>query len=208
MNNSKRNNQVPIKNFNSIFVGVFVVIILILVAVIVIMLASKNGNEPADPQDGNTSQQEERLPSDAPLDTTPFNSEIKIPELKILSIEDGETEVMLNTNYCELRFPSTYYDLLKADAYYGDGTGCIIFSANIGNGHATVYTIIFNGEDGTAIGKLKLDGVDEPIRVSVNFYEPASNILGEALNSFYAAQETFNDIIVSLGENENYTSIE
>ena len=208
MNSNKQKKQVAEKNFNAIFVGTFVVIILILIAVIVIMLVSKDSNEPEATEGSLPAQSPENLPPDAPIDTTPFNSEINIPELKIESIEDGEKDVVLKTNYCELHYPSMFYDLLKADAYYGDGTGCIIFSANIGNSYATVYTIIFNGEDGISIGNLKIDGVDEPIRVSVNFYDPASNIMGESLEGFYAAQETFNDIIVSLGENDNFTSME
>ena len=206
--NSNRNKQAADKNFNAIFVGTFVVIILILIAVIIAMLVSKDSGEPQGTEDLPPSQTGGYLPPDAPIDTTPFNSEINVPELKIESIEDGDKEAVLKTNYCELRYPSMYYDLLKADAYFGDGTGCIIFSANIGGGYATVYTVIFNGEDGRSLGTLKLDGVDDPVRVSVNFYEPASNILGDALEGFYAAQETFNDIIASLAENENFTAVD
>ena len=204
MNKNKHKKRVPVNNFNAIFTGTFVVIILILIVIIVAMLASRNGGEPQDTEGGFPEQSGGYLAPDSPIDTTPFNSEIKIPELKIESIEDGAKDVILKTNYCELHYPSMYYDLIKADAYYGDGTGGIIFSANIGGGYATVYTIIFNGEDGGSVGTLKLDGIDEPIRVSVNFYEPASNILGDALEGFYAAQETFNDVAMSLEENEHF----
>lgn len=204
MNNSKQKKQVSQNNFNAIFVATFAVIIAILVAVIIIMLVAQNADEP-----------EETLPSIpigtgedqiyVPLDTTPFNSEIKMPELEIISVEDGDPNVNLKTNYCELHYPSMYYDLLKTDVYFGDGTGCIIFSANLGSYYATVYNIIFNGEDGRTVGTLQLEGIDEPIRVSVAFYEPSNTVLGEALESFYAAQETFNDIISALRENENFT---
>lgn len=208
MNSNKQKKPASTKNFNSIFVGCFVVIILILIAVIVVMLASGNEGDPDDTEGPAQSQSGQLVPPDSPIDTTPFDSEINMPELKIESIVDGDRDVTVKTNYCELHFPSMYYDLIKADAYYGDGTGCIIFSANVGVGYVTVYTIIFNGEDGSSVGTLKLDGVETPIRVSVNFYEAPETLSGDALEGFYAAQETFNDIIIALGENENFKSID
>ncbi len=197
------------KNMTKIFVAVFVGIIVVLLAVIIIMLAAKNAGGPDDSgDDGTPTGSGGSEVTDPPIGSVPLRNDIDIPELKIDSIEEQNNDVVIITTYCTLRYPSAYYELIKADAYYGDGTGCIIFSADVGGRYDTVYTLLFNSEDGIDLGTLKLEGADEPIRVSVFFYDAPESVTGDALTVFYAAQETFNDISNSLEENEGFTSFD
>lgn len=191
-------------NMSKIFIAVFVGIIAILLAVVIIMIAAKSGGSEGTGDGEKTDPAPDQ--STHPIVTEPLIDDVNIPELKIESIEEQSENTVIKTSYCTITFPSMFYDLIKVDEYFGDGTGCIIFSAYIGNGYETVYTLIFNSETGIDIGTLKLDGVDDPIRVSVNFYEPSEGLSDDALAGFYAAQETFNDVVVSLEKNEGFTS--
>lgn len=196
----KNNRNVTEKSATTAFIAVLAVIILILIIVVVIMLCSRGtGN-------GDNSTPSGDAVTDHPIASDPLNDEIALPELKIDSIEERDNAVLITTSYCTMSYPSAYHELIAADVYYGDGTGCIIFSAITSVGNQTAYSLLFNNESGNEIGKLKLDGVDEAIRVSVVFYPAPETLSGEELTNYYAAQETFNDIVVSLEKNEGFSS--
>lgn len=194
------------KNLTKIFISVFAAIILILAVVIVIMLCAKGGDG-TEPSDSSSIPEQSGVPvTEPPIASEPLNSEVNIPELKIESVEEQEEIVLITTSYGTMSYSSAFSELIGTDVYFGDGTGCIIFSARVGGGNQTVYSILFNNESGIDVGELQLDGVESPIRVSVVFYEAPSTLAGDDLISYLAAQETFNDIVVSLDKNEGFSS--
>ncbi len=194
------------KNLTKIFISVFVAIILVLMIVVVIMLCAKGGEDPESSDSSNIPAQSDAPITEPPIASEPLNSEVNIPELKIESLEEQEQIVLITTSYGTMSFSSAFSELIGTDVYFGDGTGCIIFSARVGGENQTVFSLLFNNESGIDVGTLKLDGVETPIRVSVVFYDPPASIAGDDLISFLAAQETFNDIVVSLEKNEGFTS--
>lgn len=198
--------QLSEKNLTKIFISVFAAIILILAVVIVIMLCAKGGDgtEPSD--SSNIPAQSGAPVTEPPIASEPLNSEVNIPELKIESVEEQEEIVLITTSYGTMSYSSAFSELIGTDVYFGDGTGCIMFSARVGGGNQTVYSLLFNNESGIDVGMLKLDGVESPIRVSVVFYEAPAALAGDDLISYLAAQETFNDIVVSLNKNEGFSS--
>ncbi len=193
------------KKMTKVFVSVFVGIILVLMIVVVIMLCA-NGGDDTEPSESSNIPAQSGAVTEPPIASEPLNSEVVIPELKIESVEEQEDIVLITTSYCSMSYSSAFSELMGTDVYFGDGTGCIIFSARVGGGNQTVYSLLFNNESGIDLGTLKLDGVSEPIRVSVVFYDAPASLTGDNLISYLAAQETFNDVVVSLEKNEGFTS--
>lgn len=194
------------KNMTKMFVLGVVGIILILMIVVVVMLIGKGGDDPDPAESSNTPTQSNAPVTEPPIASEPLNSEESIPELKIESVEEQEKIVLITTTYGTMSYPSAFSELIETDVYFGDGTGCIIFSARVSGETQTVYSILFNNESGIDVGSLKIEGVESPVRVSVVFYDPPESLKDGDLISYLAAQETFNDIVVSLEKNEGFSS--
>ncbi len=127
------------------------------------------------------------------------------PERPALSLnahtEKGDV-VEIDTTYCTLSFPFAYSDLIEEELVDKDGRTAIDFYAVLENERYPIYTVSFSGEGDIALGTLHLDGWDCEVRASIA--DEATELDGDNMISFRAAQETFNDVWNSLVANENF----
>jgi len=70
-----------------------------------------------------------------------------------------------------------------------------------------VFSINYNFDEGFRCGTLKLEDAEE-IPVTVVFDEFPPDMAEEWQTAFFAAQETFNDVLFSMAENSNFTLVE
>ena len=77
----------------------------------------------------------------------------------------------------------------------------IVFYATIGGEKHALYALLFNGREGMPLGYLCVEG--NIYSVNAIFYDP-EGISDEGLSTFNAAQETFNDVAMSLEDNKNF----
>ena len=124
-------------------------------------------------------------------------------ELLVESITEQKDVVIVVTTYGTVKYPYAFSDLLSVEAETFDEYAVLEFSATIGDKVHKLYKLIFNGEEGMPIGTLQKNG--ETYVITAEFYE-MNGISGDGIITFNAAQETFNDVVNSLSENEGFTA--
>lgn len=169
--------------------AVFVVLI-----VVAILLPGLLGQDPTQPQnttaDPNGSTQSTTSQPD-PMDA-----------LIIQSVTEEGSLVLVTTTYGSFSYPFAYSDLLVINTVSEDDYVAFSMCANIGDVEP-VYNIWINHAVGTYAGVLTVDGETYP--VYVEFISPRENLASGDLPSFFAAQETLNDVFLSWAANGFYT---
>lgn len=120
-----------------------------------------------------------------------------LPLLTIDAIVEQEDMMLVRTSYCTLKYPYAFSDVIELTT---DATD-LNFFANINDTQELLFTLCFYSTDGISVGNLERDGVMIP--VSVKIYD-TQQLEGESLTTYLAAQETLNEILSSLEENENF----
>ena len=131
-----------------------------------------------------------------------------LKELTIGASErQGETMVV-DTSYGEVKYPYAFSDLIGVEALNQGNQTALTFTARINGQAENLYSIWFNGADGLAAGSMDLQDGEAPVTVTLVIYSPGAHLSGDYLTTFYATQETVNDVLSSLKENGNYTPAE
>lgn len=214
MNNENNQPEFIGINWTKVFITIFAVVIVVLIAVVIVLVSIKMDGESAEHTTDNVPTESDEITDNGEsgkpeVSTTPGTvvEASEIPELKYISTEESGENVILETTYCTLKYPKMFVEMIETEVYFGDGTGCIMVFAKLNNNSVPAFTILFNSNEGIDVGTLKLDGVDAPLRVSVNFHDSnAEGLSGGDLEGFYAVSEAFNDVVVSLAENPGFTS--
>lgn len=133
-----------------------------------------------------------------------YNTVEKIKELTIVSSEESEDFVIVETSYVTLKYPRSFSDLIGIEALNHGAYSELRFFADIRGNRAELYSLFFEHSAGHTVGTLVLDETDRELSVTVDFYEPGDNLIPDDHITFYASQETANDVIVSLEENDNF----
>ena len=123
------------------------------------------------------------------------------------SVEDGDA-VVVSTTYGSVRYPFAFSDLIHFVAENDADHAMLEFTADIDDVEAPLYTIVFNGQEGILLGSMSIPDSEEPVPVYAELHAPEEELEEGDLATFYAAQETFNDVVVSLGENEGFMPAE
>ncbi len=128
-------------------------------------------------------------------------------KLIIMSIEEEGEWVNLTTSYGTMRYPFPLSDVIKTEAVNYGEYAQLKFSAAVSEKTVPMYTLNFNKDSGIPTGELILPVSSEKIGVSVEFFEP-DGLTEEEERVFYAACETFNDILDSFAENGNFSKLD
>lgn len=133
-------------------------------------------------------------------DTAGDRSPLK--ELDVESVTEQEDSVLVTTTYGTVRYPFAFSDIMCVEAETFDDHAVLMFNAIIDGVLVKLYALQFNGTEGIPVGTLEVDG--EEYAVTSLFYNE-NRISDNNMATFYAVQETFNDVLVSLSENEGFT---
>lgn len=123
--------------------------------------------------------------------------------LKILSVIENNESISVETTYGSFNYPRAFMDVISVDTDVASGDECLKFMAQIDGDSIDVYTIYYNSSKGVLCGYQILPD-DREVNVSVVFEEVPENISDEWKTTFYAAQETFNDVIVSMSQDSRF----
>lgn len=129
-------------------------------------------------------------------------------QLQIYEIEAVDEQMLIKTSYGDMRYPYAFSDIIRVEAVSTETTKALEFSADLGTEVYPIYTISFTDPEGMCIGSLLLPEEKKPYYVTVTLHAPAQELQGDILLTFQAAQETFNDIWLSMMDNEGFTPIE
>lgn len=171
------------------------------VAVLVAALLCACGKTPAETTPAQT------VPAAVPAQTEPAPVETE-PEKVILTVEGTEEQadlVLVKTSFCNVKYPFAFADLIRVKAQDEGNVATLEFSACITDVEYPMYVLRFGGSEGILLGTLTIPGEAAPREVYAEFCQADTAALGDHVGTFYAAQETFNDVVASLAENGGFT---
>jgi len=178
----------------------FLVLALILGAVMVSGTACGDKDDIENQTDVQTEQQTE-------IETEPETT--GFPKLEVVNSAEESAWVNVETTYGTFRYPAAFSDIVKVEGVTGEASAELKVLLVTDEGDLPVYTLYYNNEENsTAIpcGKLKLDSETEEMLISVVFENAPEDLSADWQSTFYAVQETFNDVIFSMEEDSRFTA--
>ena len=167
--------------------GILLAVLIALVAVVVILDRSTAHETPN---------------SSTPAAASPdIGYEGEILELLVQSAQEQGNVVVVKTTYCTLEYPFAFSDLIRIETETFEKDAQMVFSAFVGEEEVKLYTLYFNRAVGIPLGTLTVEGVKYTVTAEIHdlVYANEDNRL-----TYQAAQETFNDVAMSLEENDNF----
>lgn len=143
--------------------------------------------------------------SDDDTRTNASQKKESLDELSVESVEEQGDAVVVSTTYCTLKYPFAFADLIRVEAIDHEGSAALEFIAEIDGVSYKLYTILFGSSAGIPVGTIELGEDEEEYDVNVLFHELEEEVGESERTTFYATQETFNDVVASMAENENFT---
>ena len=130
------------------------------------------------------------------------------PELIVNSVQESAGAVVIETSYVKLKYSAEFVDIINVNVVNKNGCFGLAFVLDFEDVQAQLYTIMFDADEGNVIGTLKLSGQTNQLSVSAVLHELSEDLDEIYQTTFYAAQETVNDVILSLQENAGYEAID
>lgn len=134
--------------------------------------------------------------------------ETPAPALQLLSVETAEEWVEVKTTYGDFHYPAAFADILAVEAATIDGVARLDFIAQLAEQSVVIYTIYYDKASGNRCGTLKLSDTTDEMMVYVTFAVDLDAIPSDWHETFYAVQETFNDVLLSMAEDTRFTPME
>lgn len=130
------------------------------------------------------------------------------PQPAVLTVdsikEQGDT-VVVSTSYCQLKYPFAFADLIEVEAVNEQDRAELIFSVKLDLSAYKLFSVTFGGSEGILLGTMDIPGADAPVEVYAALYQLDDALGDNFASTFNAAQESFNDVALSLTENEGFT---
>ena len=151
----------------------------------------------------NTSESNQTNNNENSADSAPSKSE-STAELN----KPENNDVDVETPYCTMTIPFAFSDLVSVDHQQKEANDSYVFSAVLDDRKVPVYTISFAPDgietQGDRFGTLK--GKDGTVQVTFQANDPDETLDEEALEAFYTAQETINDVFASIQATPGFTA--
>lgn len=130
-----------------------------------------------------------------------------LPTLEIIDMLEQEDTVKVHTSYADLEFPYAFTELLHVRSVDGKDIKILEFYTVLDGAEYRLFDVIFGGSDGIRLGDLKVPGQDSTLPVFAKVHEEGQELSGELLTTYLAVRDCFNDVVVSLSQNEGYTPL-
>ena len=167
--------------------------IAVLMAMMLILLAGCGGKDvPAE-----TTPETEATEAAVAPETTKTTEEPAKPQLAVDSIEEQGDMMVVNTPFFQLKYPFAFADLIQVEAVDNGEVAELHFSAKLDLSDYRLFSISFGGT-----------GDFLPVEVYATLYRIDESLSSDFVNTFNAAQECFNDVMMSLMECEGFTPAE
>lgn len=178
------------KETRNLLLSICAVLIVTLILLIFMLSSMNNNHRPGKPSADNTT-------------TVPSQDAVQVQELLVEDVKEQDDFVVVDTSYCVIKYPYAFSDLIHVASQTFDNYSQLDFSAVVGSEERVLYTLLFNKDEGIPVGTLTVNGAE--YRVAAVIYE-LDDVSEDHRVTFYAAQETFNDVMVSLAENPGFTA--
>ena len=175
-------------------------VVAVLLGVLIWLLATRDSVPTPDSTEGTTVPTHSAETSQP---TEPTEPEEAIP-LEIVSVVEQGDRVVVTTTYGVVQYPFAFSDLIRVEAENNDSRSTLAFSLVMGETAYPVYALHFGGSEGMVLGTVTLEN-GTSVGVYGEFAQFPESLPEADTVTYNAVQETFNDIVASLGENENFT---
>lgn len=139
--------------------------------------------------------------SDATTLPAQSHSLIKAKELLVQTVEERGDRMVVTTSYGTIKYAYAFSDLIQIKTETFDYHAQMDFYVVIDGQEIALYTLFFNKNAGIPVGTLTVDGT--AYTVTALIYE-LDQVIEENRLTCQAAQETFNDVMISLAENTGF----
>lgn len=140
-------------------------------------------------------------------DTFTYNPERgPLKELTVSQPARQGEMMKVETSYGAVEFPYAFSDLISVKPLTQGNQTALAFTAKINGKNYDLYTIWFNGSEGSIIGTMDLNDGEKPVAVTLVFYNATLDLSGDSLTTFHATQETVNEVIASLEKIPAFTA--
>ena len=129
-------------------------------------------------------------------------TESGVEQLTVLSIKDQDDNVLVTTNYCAIKYPYSMSDLVQVETVNEDDRATLRFYTTLNGTKMPLYELIFGGREEMQVGSITVGQYTLPVFVVI--HEAMPGLDDSSRIGFIAAQETINDVMVSLKENTNF----
>lgn len=178
------------KETRSLLLSICAVLVITLILLIVMLTSMKDRKKPEKPSSDNTT-------------TASLRGDFQMQELLIQEVKEQNDVVVVISSYCVIKYPYAFSDLICIKPQTYDYYSQLDFSASVDGEERLLYTLLFNKDTGIPVGSLRVNGTEYKVTAVIYDLNDASE---DNRVTFYAAQETFNDIMVSLAENPGFTA--
>lgn len=141
-------------------------------------------------------------------ETTVATEAPAVPSLAVDSVQEDGDMMVVNTPYFQLRYPFAFADLIQVEAVINGDAEELVFSAKLDLSEYRLFSLSFGGTGDILLGTMELPERQEPVQVYATLYRIDETLSSDFVNTFNAAQECFNDVMVSLVECEGFTPAE
>lgn len=117
-------------------------------------------------------------------------------EMIMYTVEEQGDKVCVTTSYGDFSYPYAFSDLIVIEPVTEENCVGLAFSAYIEGKCEPVYTLWINGSRGVSAGTLHLE--DKSFSVTIEMMDAREDLNADYLTTFYAVQETLNDVIQSM----------
>lgn len=163
----------------------FIVICCALALVLVLLIVAALLITHKDPEDDSTQSTE-------PLE-----------KMVLHSVQEQGDVVYVTTSYGDFSYPFAFSDLIAMEPVNQGNCVGINFSAYIEGNSELAYTLWINGDRGMTAGSLRVG--DQAYGVTLEIVDPREDLNEKYLSTFYAVQETLNDVLLSMEAGGNFT---
>ena len=180
-------------------------------AVIIVALAVFLSGKMTDqletvPQKGQEQTVQTQPGANGDASTPPGQTYLPSRKLIVESVEQEDQMMVITTSYCVLKYPFAFSDMIRVMAAEQEDRAELLFCAYLNKAEYPLFSIIFDGAGGIDVGTLKLDD-GTTVSVTAQIFEADTSIDPTMLTSFYAAQETINDVISSLYAVDGFVAV-
>ena len=151
-------------------------------------------------------EQTQPVETEQPVKTEPQQTTPRLTPLQVESITQQETMMLVKTNYCTVKYPYAFSDLIMVEAMQEQNCQVLLFCIMLEDVEYPLFALRFGDAEGIHVGSLKLPETGVTVGVWAQLYE--ADKLVKQNNTYIAAQECVNDVITALEEDPNFTPFE
>lgn len=122
-------------------------------------------------------------------------------EIVVYAVDEREDAMYVTTSYIDFTYPYAFSDLLVIEPINQENFVGLQFSLFMGK-KEPVYTLWINRDQGMFAGVLKQG--NKKYRVTIEMYNPREDLDETQVPTFYAVQETLNDVLQSMGASGDF----